>query len=118
MGRPRRDLRRFRRLILAVVSGVQVPGVAAVAHLSGSWPLAVGGATLVTLPYLAGLKNPFDDRPKSRWHLAGLWPFFAWWTACLAFAALAPLVLAFAWLLRLPSDPALAVAGATALTAG
>jgi uncharacterized protein len=109
----------MRRMILGVVSGVQVPGVAAVAHLTGSWPLAVGGAALITLPYLAGLKNPFEDRPKGRLLLyAGLWPFFAWWTSCLAFAALAPLALVAAWLIPLPLDHALLAGGGIALVGG
>jgi len=101
-----------------VVGGVQVPGVAAVAYFSGSWPLAVGGATLLSLPFLAGLKNPFEDKPKSRLELAALWPFFAWWTACLAFCVLAPLALFGAWLLHLPGDHAILGAGSLSLVAG
>src|SRR6266566_503942 len=90
MARPRRKLSRFRAFVLGVVGVVQVPGVAALAHFFGHWPLAVGGATLISLPFLYGLKSPFEDRPKSRLYLyAGLWPFFAWWVACLVFAALA-----------------------------
>src|SRR4029079_11310451 len=105
--------------VLGVVGGVQVPGVAALAHFLGNWPLAVGGATLLSLPYLYGLRNPFEDRPKSRLYLyAGLWPFFAWWVACLVFAALAPPALLIAWIARLPLDGALAASGSVALLGG
>jgi predicted MPP superfamily phosphohydrolase len=103
-------------MVLSVVGGVQVPGVAAVAHLIGSWPLAVGGATLLSLPYLYGLRSPFEDRPKSRLYLGALWPFFTWWVSCLVFAALAPLALVVAWAARLPIDPPLV--GALALSIG
>jgi predicted MPP superfamily phosphohydrolase len=118
MARPRRNLARFRAFVLGVVGGVQVPGVAALAHFLGHWPLAVGGATLISLPFLYGLRSPFEDRPKSRLYLAGLWPFFAWWVACLVFAALALPALAVAWAARLPLDGALAGAGGVALCAG
>jgi predicted MPP superfamily phosphohydrolase len=117
--RPRRRIGRFRAMIIGVVGGVQVPGVAAVAHFTRSWPLAAAGATLITLPFLVGLRSPFEDRPKGRLLLyGGLWPFFAWWTACLAFAVLAPLALAGAWMLRAPLDPALVGAALVALGAG
>ena len=119
MARPRRSLRRFRAFVVSVVGGVQVPGVAALAHFLGNWPLAVGGATLISLPFLYGLRNPLDDRPKHPLYLYGaLWPFFAWWVACLVFAALAPPALLIAWAARLPLDGALAASGALALLAG
>jgi predicted MPP superfamily phosphohydrolase len=115
----RRSLTRFRAFVVSVVGGVQVPGVAALAHFLGNWPLAVGGATLISLPFLYGLRRPFEDRPKSRLYLyGGLWPFFAWWVACLVFAALAPLALLVAWTLRLPSDGTLAAAGSLAMLGG
>jgi predicted MPP superfamily phosphohydrolase len=105
-------------MVLGVVGGVQVPSVAALAHFLG-WPLAVGGATLLSLPYLYGLRNPFEDKPKSRLYLyAGLWPFFAWWVASLVFAALAPLALLVAWAAHLPIDGALVASGSVALFAG
>ncbi|HZS42286.1 MAG TPA: metallophosphoesterase [Polyangia bacterium] len=119
MARPRRNLTRFRAMVLSVVGGVQIPGVAAVAHFIRSWPLAAAGATLITLPYLMGLRSPFEDRPKGRLYLyGGLWPFFAWWTACLAFAVLAPIALGVAWVARAPIDPPLAIAFAVAILAG
>ena len=105
-------------MVLGVVSGVQVPSVAALAHFLG-WPLAVGGATLLSLPYLYGLRNPFEDKPKSRLYLYGaLFPFFAGWVASLVFAVLAPLALLLAWALHLHMDAALAASGSVALVAG
>jgi predicted MPP superfamily phosphohydrolase len=119
MARRRRSRKRFRAMVVTVVAAVQIPGVATVAHLCHSWPLAVGGATLVSTPYLLGLRHPFEDRPKSALSIyLGLWPFFAWWSSCLAFAALVLPALAVAafWPARL--DGALAAAGALALFAG
>jgi predicted MPP superfamily phosphohydrolase len=105
-------------MVVSVVGGVQVPGVAALAHFLG-WPVAVGGATLLSLPYLYGLRGPLDDRPKSRLVLYGaLWPFFTWWVSCLVFAALAPFALGVAWLMHLSRDAALASSGALAIGAG
>src|SRR5437870_2365916 len=116
---PLRNFRRFRAMVLTVVTGVQLPGVAAAAHLTGSWLLAIGGATAITLPYVLGLRSPFEDKPKSAlYRYFGLWPFFAWWTSCLAFAVLAPLALLPAWALHLPTDPILTVAGGLALLLG
>ncbi len=105
-------------MIIGLTAGVQLPGVAAVAHFVG-WPLAAGGATLISLPYLVGLRSVFDDRPKSRLYLyGGLFPFFAWWVGCLVFAALAPLALGVAWMAHLPMNSALVVAGVLAALAG
>jgi predicted MPP superfamily phosphohydrolase len=106
-------------MVLGVVGGVQIPGVAALAHFARSWPLALGGATLLSLPFVYGLRSPFDDQPKSRLYLyGGLWPFFAWWVSCLVFAALAPLALLIAWAGKLPLDPPLVAAGVISLGAG
>lgn len=119
MAPPRRDPRNVRRLVLSVVGGVQVPGVAAVAHLTGSWSLAACGAALVTLPYLAGLRSPLEDRPKGRlYRYLGLWPFFAWWMSCLVFTVLGPLALGIAWLAGAHVDGALAGAGAVSVAVG
>jgi uncharacterized protein len=116
--RPRRNLRRFRAVVLSVVGGVQVPGVAALAHYVG-WPAAAGGATLLSLPYLVGLRSPFEDRPKSRLYLYGaLFPFFAWWVACLVFAGLSPLALGVSAAAHLPHEMTFAIAGALSLLAG
>jgi predicted MPP superfamily phosphohydrolase len=118
--RRRRNLSRFRAMVLAVVGGVQVPGVTAIAHWLGSWPIAVGGAALISIPYLVGLRRPFEDRPKGWLYLyGGLWPFFAWWSACLAFAVLAPLALALGWLVPwLTMDRGLGAAALLAIAAG
>src|SRR5262245_11204392 len=115
----RRNLRRFRALVFGVVGGVQVPGVAALAHLLGNWSLPVAGAALLSLPYLAGLRSPFEDRPKGRLHIyAGLLPFFAWWAACLVFLALGPIALLLGRAAGLPFDRALALGLGASVVAG
>ena len=73
---------------------VQVPALAALGHLTGHPAWVVLGAALLTAPFLSGLGNPWELRPRSRLHLYGvMWPFFAWWTICVVFSLLAPLVL-------------------------
>ncbi|HEY7955258.1 MAG TPA: metallophosphoesterase [Polyangia bacterium] len=117
--RPRRNLRRFRIIVLAVVVAVEAPGVALLAHLLGNSALAIVLAALVSTPYLLGLRDPFDDPPKSVWlRYFGLWPFFAWWTGCLVFLFLAPIAIAIAAIGGWPIYTALFVAGAAALVSG
>src|SRR4051812_30882275 len=119
MRRRRRSAGRFRVMVLTVVGVVQVPGVAGLAHFTGSWLIPLLFAALVSAPFLYGLRSPWDDLPKGRlYRWVGLWPFFAWWTACLAFAVLAPVSWAAAKIANLPSDPMLGVGGALSLLAG
>jgi predicted MPP superfamily phosphohydrolase len=103
-------------MVTAIAGGVQVPGVLAAGYLSGSYQAMVAGAFVITLPFLLGLRNHSDDRPKSWARLyLGLWPFFAWWTVCLVFWFLAPLGLAVAALTPVTLAQALAVSGAVAI---
>jgi predicted MPP superfamily phosphohydrolase len=116
--RRRRNLGRIRAMVLSVVGGVQIPGVAFLAHHIG-WPIAVGGAAALSAPFLFQLRRPFDDRPKPPLLLYGaLYPFFAWWVACLVFALVSPLVWLAARASGLPSDGALGISGVLALFAG
>src|SRR5262245_23743304 len=94
MARRRRSLVRFRVMVVTVVTLVQVPAFAVLAHLLANVRLPLSMAILLSLPYLVGLRQPFDDRPKSSLYLYGaLLPFFAWWSACLTFDFLAPFAL-------------------------
>jgi predicted MPP superfamily phosphohydrolase len=112
-------LTRFRVVALSIVALVQVPGVAAVAHFTGNWPVTLAGAVAISTPFLWTLRSPWDDLPKSRlYRWLGLWPFFAWWTACLAFALLAPVAWAAARVATIPTDPMLAASGVLSLAAG
>lgn len=75
---PRPKWLRGRRtlFVLTVVGLVQLPGIATVAHFSGSWLFAVAGAVLVSLPFFASLRSPLDDppsRPLPRY--SAVWPF-------------------------------------------
>src|SRR6478672_10496168 len=103
MRRRRRNVVRFRLMVLTAVTVAQLPGIAGVAHFTGSWLWPVLGAALVSAPFVVGLRRPLDDAPKTwlhRW--VGLWPFFAWWTASLAFAVLAPVAWAAAKVAGIP----------------
>jgi predicted MPP superfamily phosphohydrolase len=118
MARPRRRPGRFRIVVTGVVGGIQVPAVTFLSHLVG-WPVAVGGAALISVPYLAGLRNPFDDREKPPLLLFGaLYPFFAWWVACLVFATLWPLAFLVSHAFSLPFNSVLGVSGALGLVGG
>lgn len=78
--------------------GVQIPLIAALAHLAGHvWPL-VGAAALLTGVFLQGLFGPrsvWGAPGKARLYLV-LWPFFAWWTVALLFLLVLPLAIAVA----------------------
>jgi predicted MPP superfamily phosphohydrolase len=105
-------------MVLSVVTGVQVPAVSFAAHLAG-WPIAVGGAAALSLPYLYAMRSPFDDREKSPLLLYGaLYPFFAWWVACLVFATLWPLAFLVWHTFGLPRDAVLGATGAIGLIGG
>jgi predicted MPP superfamily phosphohydrolase len=106
-------------MVLLVVTIVQAPGVVALGWLTGRPLAALLLAAVISTPYLAGLRNPFEDRPKSLLYRAlGLWPFFAWWTACLAFLPLGALALLGATLVSAPPSGPLRAAGALSLALG
>jgi predicted MPP superfamily phosphohydrolase len=109
----------FRAILILVTFGVQVPAVIALGALSGAPALAAAFALLITTPYLAGLGNPFEDRPKAPLYLyAGLWPFFVWWMSCFVFALLGPVAFVVGRASGLPATPWLLGAAALSLGAG
>src|SRR5690349_14840862 len=119
MRRRQRNVTRFRVMVLTAVTVVQLPGIAGIAHFTGSWLWPILGAMLLSVPFLAGLRQPMDDAPKSRLYRWGaLWPFFAWWTASLAFAVLGPVSWAAAQVAGIPTDPMLGLGGVLSLLAG
>src|SRR5262249_32472493 len=89
-------LRGRRMLFVLIVAGVvQIPGVPAVAHFSGSWLLAIAGALGVSLPFLASLRTPVDDKPSRPLpRYRSVWPFYTWWASCMTLALAAPLCFA------------------------
>jgi uncharacterized protein len=102
-------------IAVAVAVVVQIPAWLAIARLTGNAAVALAVAALMLLPVLATSRNPWEHRPRSRLELyLVMWPFFVWWTACLVFAALAPLALLLAATTALSTDASLAAAGGLA----
>ena len=103
---------RFRAILVAIVTILQLPAVAWLCARTHS-PLPLVGAALVSYPYLRQLETPWSGgAPSPSIYLA-----LAWWAACIVFAVLLPL----AWLatqLGLSSDAAFGSAGALALACG
>jgi predicted MPP superfamily phosphohydrolase len=89
----RRWIGHTRAALWAVFLGVQVPGVAAVATLSGSWTLAIVLALGLSASYLPHLAQPWHPPPMSRWGRAAMLFFFSWWAGCLAGWLVGPLAL-------------------------
>jgi predicted MPP superfamily phosphohydrolase len=114
--------RRWRHFAVVVGLGaiVQVPALIALGRVTGHPGWVLLAATLVTIPFLAGLGNPWELRPRSALHLYGLlWPFFAWWTVCVVFLALLPLALLVAGVShQVTLDRALLGAGVLAAVGG
>jgi predicted MPP superfamily phosphohydrolase len=108
---------RFLLLVLTLAVGLQIPLVAALAHLGGYLAPVVALPALLTIGFVAGLV-----RGRSAWATPGrlrlylvLWPFFIWWTVALLFSFAAPIALALAALFRAATDTALVAALATAI---
>jgi predicted MPP superfamily phosphohydrolase len=104
---------------MLVVGLVQAPALATLSHYTGHALWAIVFAAAISAPFLWSLRTPFDDLPKSRaFRWLGLWPFFAWWVACLTFAALLP----FAWVAQLisgaPGEAIFASTGIVSIMAG
>jgi predicted MPP superfamily phosphohydrolase len=120
MPRPTRRPLRFAAIIGLFALGAQVPALLALMRLSGSVAAPLGGAALVTLPFLwSAVTNPFDRRPRPRLQTLLLqWPFYLWWTVCLTFIFFAPPALLVALVTPVSLDRALAVAGAVSVIAG
>jgi predicted MPP superfamily phosphohydrolase len=103
-------------MVVGLAVGVQVPAWLAIARLTGRPAVAVAVAALMLVPALSTARNPWEHRPRSRVELYLLmWPFFAWWTTCLLFAALAPIAILVAAASALSLDASLAAAGGLAV---
>jgi len=107
-------------LVVVLAVGLQIPLVAALAHLSGRVAPAVAIPGLLTAAFIGGFV-----RGRTAWATPGplrlylvLWPFFVWWTIALLFSFAAPIALGLASLSGLATDSALlgalALAGAGA----
>ena len=107
-------------LVVVLAVGLQIPLVAALAHLSGRVAAAVAIPGLLTAAFIGGFV-----RGRTAWATPGplrlylvLWPFFVWWTIALLFSFAAPIALGLASLSGLATDSALlgalALAGAGA----
>jgi predicted MPP superfamily phosphohydrolase len=113
--------RQWRHWLVVSLLGcaVQVPALAALGHLTGHPAWVVLGAALLTAPFLSGLGNPWELRPRSRLHLYGvMWPFFAWWTICVVFIGTGLLALPVAALAAVTLDQGLVAALALAVLGG
>jgi len=104
-------------LVLLLAVGLQVPLVAALAHLGGRIAPVVALPALLTVGFIAGLV-----RGRTAWATPGplrlylvLWPFFIWWTVALLFSFAAPVALALAALFRSPAHTGVVAALATAV---
>ena len=104
---------------LGLAVGVQLPALLAIARLSGHAWVSLIAAALTVVPSLKIIRNPWEQRHASRWHLnLVMWPFFAWWTICAIFLLLAPLALLAAATTRLGLDRGLVLAGGLATLLG
>ena len=119
--RPRgpRSPGRFLVVVVLLAIGLQVPLVAALAHLGGHLAAVIAVPALLTAAFIGGML-----RGRTAWATPGplrlylvLWPFFVWWTIALLFSVAAPLALALGSLLRASTDAAL-VGALIAATAG
>jgi predicted MPP superfamily phosphohydrolase len=103
-------------MVVALAVGLQIPLVAALAHLVGRRAPIVAVPAALTVAFIAGLAHG-----RSAWATPGrvrrylvLWPFFVWWSAALLFSFAAPLALAVAALFGVSTDHALVAALVTA----
>jgi len=114
-----RGLRRrslFLLVVVALAIGLQIPLVAALAHLSGRLVAVLAIPTLLTAAFLAGLvrgRTAWATPGRARLYLI-LWPFFVWWTAAGIFTFAAPVALLLALVFHASVDTALTAALITA----
>jgi predicted MPP superfamily phosphohydrolase len=107
----RSRLNRFRAMVLAAVTLMQIPTVTwLVSRAHSLWP--VGLALALSLPYLRRLTTPWEPGPRAPMYIA-----LVWWTSCFVFDFLL-VGAAIASQLGAPPDVAHLVAGALALGAG
>jgi predicted MPP superfamily phosphohydrolase len=104
--------------VALLLFGVQLPGVAALGLLTGSWALALALPVLLSLPYLPQLAQPWHPTRPTRPMRVALVVFFTWWASCLSAWLVAPLVLLIAKLVGLSGRSSLALAFALSLAAG
>jgi uncharacterized protein len=121
-GRPRGPLR-FLLLVVVLAVGLQIPLLAALAHLGGRLAPVVPLPALLTIAFIGGM-----TRGRTAWATPGrlrlylvMWPFFIWWTAAMLFSFAAPLAMAIAAVFHGSTDTALiaaliAAVGGTALS--
>ena len=119
--RPRgpRSRGRFLVLVVLLAIGLQVPLVAALAHLGGRLAPVIAVPALLTAAFIGGMvrgRTAWATPSPLRLYLV-LWPFFIWWTIALLFSFAAPLALALGLLLHASTDAAL-VAALVAAIAG
>ena len=107
----RSRLNRFRAMVLAAVTLMQIPTVTwLVSRAHSWWPVVL--ATALSLPYLRRLTTPWEPGPRAPMYIA-----LVWWTSCFVFDFLL-IGAAIAIQLGAPADAAHLVAGALALSAG
>jgi uncharacterized protein len=107
-----------RGVIPALVIAPQLPAVVALGWISGLPLLGVAPALALSGAFFAA-RGGYRFRARGPLHLyLGLWPFFAWWAACLSFCALAPLALAGGLLAGIAPVTAVAAAGLVASASG
>jgi predicted MPP superfamily phosphohydrolase len=105
-------------MVWALLTGVQLPGVAALAVLTGHWTVALAVAATLSLPYLPQLAQPWHPPAPSRAGRVALLVFFGWWATCLSSWFIGPLVLLGGKLAGLSWHACVAVAGGLSLLAG
>lgn len=116
IGMARRRPRLSRKHVRVLVALVQLPAVFAVAAVAGPLAGLTAASAAVGWSYaaLTSVRGLWSVDPRSKLHLhLGVWPFFAWFTACVAFVLLLPVLLG-SWLLGVPATTA---ATATLVTA-
>jgi predicted MPP superfamily phosphohydrolase len=110
---------RFAAIVLIASLGIPLPAWLTLARLTGRPGLVAAAAALLTIPFLLGMRSLWEHKPRSKVHLyLVMWPFFVWWTVCIAYLGVLPLALLVAAVTPVSLDSALAVAGGVAVLGG
>jgi predicted MPP superfamily phosphohydrolase len=110
---------RFAAIVLVVSLGIPLPAWLTLARLTGRPGWVAAAAALLTVPFLVDMRTLWEHRPRSTLHLyLVMWPFFVWWTICIAYLGLLPLALLVAAVTPVALNTALAVAGVLAVLGG
>lgn len=113
-----RWLRRKGTLPLLAIAP-QIPTVAAIGALFGTWLWAIVPPCALTIAFLSARAGRRNIAPRGPIHLyLGLWPFFAWWCACFTFTLLSPIALGLALATPVAATDTLYVALALATIQG